>query len=366
MSSRLVTSRASRSVCNSINSSSSSRSAGSSPAPTCRRLETAVLMEANGVRRSWEAAPMSALRQRSISSSRRARNACSDSSARSRASAAWLANVPSRLRSRPASSTSWSTSRPTGWSPTASATETRRSSVLAVIPSERAWPPPAVKLTTSLSARRSPAAAATCSTSPGARAPRPPAGRIRAVQRGVKTLCTVSTMCVSSCERLRSPMSAWDSSYSRPVSSVRRRASARAARKLRRHLGHDEDDDQVDEQGDPVLRRSDRERVVGGQEEVVVAEEAAEAPTTPGTKPASTTPRSAGRTNSNAGMAVLTCGQGQQNGEHDTQSDEGREHPQNPSLVPSLCEPAWLHWCHCFPWVRLPFECSDVVGSVAK
>ncbi len=228
MSSRLVTSRASRSDCSSISSSNSSRSVGLSSRPTCRRLETAVLMEANGVRKSWEAAPMRALRQRSISSSRRARNACSDSSARSRASAAWFAKVPRRLRSRPASSTSWSTSRPTGWSPTASATETRRSSVPPVIPSERAGPPPAVRLATSLSARRSPAVAATRSTSPGARAPRPPAGRISAVQRGVKTLCTVSTMCVSSCERLRSPMSACESSYRRAVSSVRRRASSRA------------------------------------------------------------------------------------------------------------------------------------------
>ena len=106
MSRRLVTSRASRSDCSSMSSRSSARSSGPRRASTWRRLDTAVLMEASGVRRSCEAAPMRALRQRSISSSRRARSACSRSCARSTASAAWLANVPSRLRSRSISCTS--------------------------------------------------------------------------------------------------------------------------------------------------------------------------------------------------------------------------------------------------------------------
>ena len=114
MSRRLVTSRARRSDCSSMSSSSSARSSGLSWASTWRMLDTAVLMEASGVRRSCEAAPISARRQRSISSSRRARRACSLSCARSTASAAWLANVPSRLRSCSTSCTSWSTSMPTG------------------------------------------------------------------------------------------------------------------------------------------------------------------------------------------------------------------------------------------------------------
>ncbi len=58
--------------------------------------------------------PMRARRQRSISSRRRARMACSLSWARSTASAAWLANVPSRLRSRSTSCTSCNTSMPMG------------------------------------------------------------------------------------------------------------------------------------------------------------------------------------------------------------------------------------------------------------
>ncbi len=71
MSSRLVTSLARRSDCSSMSSRSSARSSGPKWTPTWRRLDTAVLMEASGVRRSCEAAPISALRQRSISSSRR-------------------------------------------------------------------------------------------------------------------------------------------------------------------------------------------------------------------------------------------------------------------------------------------------------
>ena len=56
-------------------------------------------MVANGVRRSWETAPISAWRSRSISSSSSERRACSRSWARSRARAAWLVKVRSRARS---------------------------------------------------------------------------------------------------------------------------------------------------------------------------------------------------------------------------------------------------------------------------
>ena len=126
MSSRLVTSRARRSDCSSMSSSSSARSSAPSVASTWRRLDTAVLMEASGVRRSCETAPMRARRQRSISSSRRVRSACSRSCARSTASAAWLANVPSRPGPAPRNCTSWSTSMPTGRLLATSATATRR------------------------------------------------------------------------------------------------------------------------------------------------------------------------------------------------------------------------------------------------
>ena len=77
------------------------------------------------MRRSWETAPIMAPRQRSISSRRRVRTACSCSWARSTARAAWLANVPSRARSRRANCTSWRTSRPTGRLLATSATATR-------------------------------------------------------------------------------------------------------------------------------------------------------------------------------------------------------------------------------------------------
>ena len=187
MSRRLETSRARRSDCSSMSSSSSARSSGLRRASTWRILDTAVLMEASGVRRSCEAAPMRARRQRSISSSRRARRACSRSCARSTASAAWLANVPSRLRSRSTSCTSWSTSMPTGRWLTTSATETRRGPASSSSPRELAWPPPDVTEATSLAVRGWPALAATRSAAPDAGGPPSPSGNTKAVQRGAKT-----------------------------------------------------------------------------------------------------------------------------------------------------------------------------------
>ena len=214
MSSRLVTSRARRSACSSISSSSSARSSAPSRASAWRRLDTAVLMEASGVRRSCEAAPISALRQRSISSSSRVRKACSRSCARSTASAAWLANVPSRLRSRSASCTSWSTSMPTGrW---LDHERDRDSARLRRRPRARGtWPGrrPTVSDATSVVGRaarlppRPPAAPRRAGAS------RPPAGSTSAVQRGAKTPWTRRPRCAaSSWERVRSPIRACESS----------------------------------------------------------------------------------------------------------------------------------------------------------
>ncbi len=229
MSRRFVTSRASRSDWSSMSSRSSARSSSPRWASTWRRLDTAVLIEASGVRRSCDAAPMRALRQRSISSSRRARNACSRSWARSTASAAWLAKVPSRLRSRSPSCTSWSTSIPTGRWLTTSATDTRRGPDVVHQPEGFGLTAPGgdrgnVRVRQGLAGRGGDAQHA----APGATPPGPPSGSTRAVQRAAKTLCKVSTMCVSSWVRVRSPMSAWDNSNNRSDSSVRRSASSRA------------------------------------------------------------------------------------------------------------------------------------------
>ena len=119
-----------------------------------------------------------------------------------------------------------------------------------------------------------PAVAATCSDSPDPGASVLLSGSTSAVQRGMKTLCTVPTMCASSWESVRSPMRAWDSSNSRSDSS---RASQRidpGAAQFGDQLGHDEHDHGVDAQGDPVLRRPHREGVVRRQEEPVVGQEA--------------------------------------------------------------------------------------------
>ena len=83
---------------------------------------TAALIDASGVRRSWETAPTSALRQRSTSSSSSVRSACSRSWLRSMASAAWFANVPSSSRSNGSSDAPATTSWPTGRCSAVSAT----------------------------------------------------------------------------------------------------------------------------------------------------------------------------------------------------------------------------------------------------
>ena len=100
-----------------------------------------------------------------------------------------------------------------------------------------------------------------------------PAGRARS-SAARRRLGRCSTMWVSSCDRVRSPMRAWDSSYSRSDSSVRRSASSRALLLLGHDLRHDEHDGDIDTERDPVLRRADRQRVVGRQEEEVEGEEA--------------------------------------------------------------------------------------------
>ena len=78
-------------VCSSIVSSRSLRAASGSTIPGSRRSDTATLIEASGVRRSWATELTSAARHSSTSWSRFARNAWSRSWARSIARAAWLA-----------------------------------------------------------------------------------------------------------------------------------------------------------------------------------------------------------------------------------------------------------------------------------
>ena len=64
-----------------------------------RSVETAALIPASGVRRSWETAASSAVRIRLPCSSRSASAACAASSARSSTTARWVANAASTRRS---------------------------------------------------------------------------------------------------------------------------------------------------------------------------------------------------------------------------------------------------------------------------
>ena len=120
---------------------------------------------------------------------------------------------------------------------------------------------------------------------------------------------------------------------------------------LRHHLGHDEDHDHVHQEGDPVLRRPDRERVVGGQEEEVVAEEPTQGAHDAGHEAAQHDAEERGQDEEQCrnGSAEVRA-ERQQDGEEDAQPDEGREHAHNAALIPSHGEPSWLHVCHCFPW----------------
>ncbi len=88
MSSRLSTSRASRSSDSSAVASSSSRSALVQRTSGERRLVTAALAEASGVRRSWLTAVSSAVRIRSASAIGLAASASAASRCCSRAAAA--------------------------------------------------------------------------------------------------------------------------------------------------------------------------------------------------------------------------------------------------------------------------------------
>ena len=221
------------------------------------------------------------------------------------ASADWLAKVPSRLRSSPARSTSWSTSRPTGRLFTTSATEACCVPGPPTSPIDRASPPAEVRDTTSASLRSWPEVAATSSRSPGVGSSPADGGNTRAVQRGAKTACTVSTMWVSSWGSVRSPIKACDNSCSRPASSFRRSASSRArpswattCATIRTTATYT-----------PSATQFWGERMVselsGGRKNQSKARNPAPAPTAPATKPPMTTPTSAGRTNTSAGMALL-------------------------------------------------------------
>ena len=99
MSSRLSTRWASRSSDSSAVASSSSRSSWLHCTSCERRLVTAALAEASGVRRSWLTAASSAVRIRSASAMGRAASASAASRCCSSATAAWAANAPSTRRS---------------------------------------------------------------------------------------------------------------------------------------------------------------------------------------------------------------------------------------------------------------------------
>ena len=257
------------------------------------------------MRRSCETAPIRARRQRSISSSSRVRRACSRSWARSTASAAWLANVPEQapIPAGELHVLEHEHARRAGCSRPAPR-DTRRGASL-VDQSQRSGLARAGGQATRfllgerlaggrghvqqpLTGRLAVARAAREPSSAGRRRPAP-----------------CRRCASSSCDRVRSPIRAWDSSYSRSDSRSAGAASSRALRSLATTWETISTTTTIDDQGDPVLRRADRQGVVGREEEEVVEEEAPDAPTTPGTKPPTTTPISAGSTNTNAGRAML-------------------------------------------------------------
>ena len=132
-------------------------------------------------------------------------------------------------------------------------------------------------------------------------------------------------------------------------------------------LRHHEDHHEVDEQGDPVLRRADRQRVVRGQEEIVVEEEAAQRTDHPGDGAAHNDTGERRQDEEQRGDRDADVrSQRQQDSQHNAQPGESGQHSQNAVLVPSHGEPAWLHECHCFPRVRLSSECTDMVVGAGE
>src|SRR5512133_823475 len=102
MSSRLPTRASSRSVCWSIVASSSAVASGGSATSSWSSPVTAVLIDASGVRRSWETAANSAVRSWLASASRVASAAALLSRRLSKATASWSVNALSTRRSSPA------------------------------------------------------------------------------------------------------------------------------------------------------------------------------------------------------------------------------------------------------------------------
>jgi hypothetical protein len=99
MSSRLSTSRVSRSASASMVTRNSRRCAWSHSTSGSSRLEADALIAASGVRRSWETELSRAVRSRSVSTSASPRRRSSSRWPCSTASAAWLAKVASTRRS---------------------------------------------------------------------------------------------------------------------------------------------------------------------------------------------------------------------------------------------------------------------------
>jgi hypothetical protein len=217
------------------------------------------------------------------------------------------------------------------------------------------------------SANGCPADAATWSTWPGASAPRPPAGRISAVQRGAKTPCTV---CDDVRLQLRKVQVA-DEGLRQLVETPGLLASPECLlpgpSQLGDDLGHHQDHHEVDQQGDPVLWRPDRQCVVRRQEEIVVKEEAAQRADHARNGAAHNDTGERRQDEEQRGDRDADVrSQRQQDSQHNAQPDESDEHSQNAALVPSHGEPAWLHECHCFLRVRRSSECTDMVVGAGE
>ena len=276
-------------------------------APSWRRLETAALTEASGVRRSCETAPIMAPRQRSISSRRRVAQGlvlqlCPlDGQSRLVGEGAEQGAVlPGELHLLEDEQPDGAVARHERYGDPA-----RRPR-----PGHAQRPDlPAARrergqlVGRELLAGRGPPRRG--------RAPRRPRDRRRpggaAPSSAVRRRFAPWWRCDRGARRCSmSPISAWESSNSRPASCSRRRASSRAESRLGDDLGHDEHHDEIDDQGQPVAAGVDRQGAVRGKEENVV--EARSRPPRPQRrpqKPPTTTPMMTGMTKTRAGVAML-------------------------------------------------------------
>ena len=137
---------------------------------------------------------------------------------------------------------------------------------------------------------------------------------------------------------------------------------------LGHHLGHHEDDDDVDAERDPVLRRVNGERVVRREEEDVIEHEARHRPDGTGHEAADHDADQRGQDEDERGSGRAEVrAEGQQHGEQHELPGQCRHGAENDAMVRSVRpEPAWRHFCHSFPSFGASSECTDGLSGQGK